>query len=830
MTVDKQRMAQGPPRARRVPWSPRAWNQALLVAGGIPVQVVPWLLLILLARVGLRSAGDWNASRWLAAILGTAVAALVLIPLLTRVQSHRLRSAGVNVPRQPQRPDWLSPGGVVAALRSQSAWRQVAYHLLAGPLIACAAIIAVGVWVTSAVFGLIYAYAWALPTASAFHRDAYGSTAPPFGPLLTLAGLAGLLAAPWLTSLVAALDARAGRALLGPSRAEELEHRVAQLTQTRAGVVDAADAERRRLERDLHDGTQQRLVSLAMNLGMARAQEGSAEQANQAIAEAHEEAKAALAELRDLIRGLHPAVLEDRGLDAALSGIIARTPIPCPADRGPAAAPGAGDRGGRLLRGIRGALQHRQARPGQRGRGVRPAVRRPAARDRHRRRGGRRRPLPRHRPGRPGQARRLRRRHLRNRQPARRANPPHGGPAMQQITASETVPGRPAAPRGRWIWYVSGVATILAGTLLIALATSKAGNPSGPAFQQTALPTRTVTLPGTVTSLNVSSYGAPIEVTSAAVSEVTVVETISFGGPGGPPIVRARVNHGTLTLAAPSCQNSGCQVGFAVTVPAGVTMSASSEGGTVSVSGAAAANIDSGGGDVDATGIGGGLTVTSENGGITVVGAGSASLDSGGGAVAVSGVHGPLTVTSENGEIDAHDIGSGVLDSGGGPVSANAVLGTLTVTSENGSINVDGAQGANLNSGGGEVVARSIDGPLSATTDNGSLQVGGLTGPLTADTGGGPLTASGITSVTARVSTDNGSAWLGFAKAPQSVQVTTGGGAAVLVLPGGPYTVSAESAGGPELVSVPVSPGASSIIAVSTGGGELQVEPPAAGS
>src|SRR5207253_2786600 len=81
--------------------------------------------------------------------------------------------------------------------------------------------------------------------------------------------------------------------------------------------VDAADAERRRLERDLHDGTQQRLVSLAMNLGMARVQATTADDARLAIAEAHEEAKAALSELRDLIRGLHPAVLEDRGLDAA---------------------------------------------------------------------------------------------------------------------------------------------------------------------------------------------------------------------------------------------------------------------------------------------------------------------------------------------------------------------------------------------------------------------------------------------------------------------------------------------------------------------------------
>src|SRR5581483_11306800 len=76
------------------------------------------------------------------------------------------------------------------------------------------------------------------------------------------------------------------------------------------------------------DGTQQRLVSLAMNLGMARAQTTTAEEAREAIAEAHEEAKAALTELRHLVRGLHPAVLEDRGLDAALSGVAARMRIP----------------------------------------------------------------------------------------------------------------------------------------------------------------------------------------------------------------------------------------------------------------------------------------------------------------------------------------------------------------------------------------------------------------------------------------------------------------------------------------------------------------------
>jgi signal transduction histidine kinase len=268
-----------------------------------------------------------------------AAVALLLVPVLTWIQRHRLRvTAGIDIPPQPRRPDWLSRDGITETLRSQAYWRQAGYHFLAGPALAAAAIASIGVWVAGVLYAIEYLYAWGLSPDSALRRGS--GLAPSSSPLplvfgavpldvaLTVAGVAGLLAAPWLTAAVASLDARVSSALLGPSRAEELQHRVEHLTETRAGVVDAADAERRRLERDLHDGTQQRLVSLAMNLGMARAQASSAEQAQQAIAEAHEEAKAALAELRDLIRGLHPAVLEDRGLDAALSGVAARMPIP----------------------------------------------------------------------------------------------------------------------------------------------------------------------------------------------------------------------------------------------------------------------------------------------------------------------------------------------------------------------------------------------------------------------------------------------------------------------------------------------------------------------
>jgi signal transduction histidine kinase len=335
-TVIPQRAAPATRRYRRVPWSPRAWGQALYLAGGIPAQLLA--LVIPLAIVRWTTRWDfWIWPTWPVWLAGLA-AVFLLIPVFTGIHRNRLRvTAGVEIPRQPARPDWLTLDGIVATLRSEATWRQLGYHLVAGPALAAAAVVAIGLWLAGVMYALVYLYGWGLSPDSMIRR-ATGLTnnnplpavfgAVPADVLLTVAGVAGLLAAPWVSAGVASLDARVALTLLGPSRAEELEHRVEHLTQTRAGVVDAADAERRRLERDLHDGTQQRLVSLAMNLGMARASAATAEDARVAIAEAHEEAKAALAELRDLIRGLHPAVLEDRGLDAALSGVCARMPIP----------------------------------------------------------------------------------------------------------------------------------------------------------------------------------------------------------------------------------------------------------------------------------------------------------------------------------------------------------------------------------------------------------------------------------------------------------------------------------------------------------------------
>jgi signal transduction histidine kinase len=118
-----------------------------------------------------------------------------------------------------------------------------------------------------------------------------------------------------------AVCSRRTAATSSPSGSGELEY-------SRRRVVDSAEAERRRIERDLHDGAQQRLVALAMTLGRAKARLAEDDDARRLVDEAHAEAKLAITELRDLTRGLHPPVLSDRGLDAALSALAARSPVP----------------------------------------------------------------------------------------------------------------------------------------------------------------------------------------------------------------------------------------------------------------------------------------------------------------------------------------------------------------------------------------------------------------------------------------------------------------------------------------------------------------------
>jgi signal transduction histidine kinase len=146
---------------------------------------------------------------------------------------------------------------------------------------------------------------------------------------IAIVGIVVLPVGIFVLPVVAALHVMLAKALLGPNTTHQLAQHTEHLQASRARGVDAAEAERRRIERDLHDGAQQRLVAVAMSLGRAKQKmDADPDAARLLMDEAHADAKLAVSELRDLARGIYPAVLGDRGLDAALSSLAAKCPIP----------------------------------------------------------------------------------------------------------------------------------------------------------------------------------------------------------------------------------------------------------------------------------------------------------------------------------------------------------------------------------------------------------------------------------------------------------------------------------------------------------------------
>jgi signal transduction histidine kinase len=183
----------------------------------------------------------------------------------------------------------------------------------------------------SAVFFLIYPWLWSITPPGAFNAD-FGffdvrSQASAFFPMPV--GLV-VFVIWWLTGRrVMAYRARIDQALLAPTESAALKVRVQQLAESRADAVDTQAAELRRIERDLHDGAQARLVALGMNLGMAEGMLTSdPESARELLVEARTSASAAMAELRSLVRGIHPPVLADRGLDGAVRALALASTMP----------------------------------------------------------------------------------------------------------------------------------------------------------------------------------------------------------------------------------------------------------------------------------------------------------------------------------------------------------------------------------------------------------------------------------------------------------------------------------------------------------------------
>ena len=213
--------------------------------------------------------------------------------------------------------------------KTASRWKELGYALLHFPLAVITTTIASTLWASGVVLLGLPLFVGRFASGSA--QLGFLEVGP--GPGVALLSLLGLVVlavvAPWATTWLAELDRAVGRLLLGRSERVEFEERVSELQTSRAAAVDSAEAERRRIERDLHDGAQQRLIAVAMDLGVARqAMETDPGRAKELVSEAHDEVKAALKELRDLVRGIHPVILEDRGLDAALSAVVARAGVP----------------------------------------------------------------------------------------------------------------------------------------------------------------------------------------------------------------------------------------------------------------------------------------------------------------------------------------------------------------------------------------------------------------------------------------------------------------------------------------------------------------------
>jgi signal transduction histidine kinase len=263
--------------------------------------------------------------------LPVLIVAIYVSRVFGAIERFRFRmTLGVDIvpPQWPRRGESSLPRFLWRQIANVATWRQIGYCFVLFPVGIFTFFATAVTWAGPIALALLPTYNHALPNGGArvFGVRIHGGF---FEFLTSLLGLALLLAIPYVIRGLSTMDAALGRALLGRFSTRELSERVGVLEQSRRRVVNAADAERRRIERDLHDGAQQRLVSLAMTLGRAKSRYvQDPTTVGPLIDEAHREAKQAIVELRNLTRGIHPPVLTDRGLDAALSALAARCPIP----------------------------------------------------------------------------------------------------------------------------------------------------------------------------------------------------------------------------------------------------------------------------------------------------------------------------------------------------------------------------------------------------------------------------------------------------------------------------------------------------------------------
>jgi len=310
-----------PARFLRVAARPQTWLNLAYLLAAFPTGLAYFVVLVVGVALGVSLAvvvvglvilaATLTAWRWMAAI-ERALARALLGVAIARPADRR------GLPRMERLTRWL---------RDPVTWKSLVFVALKFPL----GLVSFLLVVTTGFFALVLTFAPLVVLVTPVTLFGWIVEDPLPALPLTVIGIVACLLLLHLYNGVAWLWALFARVMLGPSTVQ-LRERVDDLRDARARIIAAADAERRRIERDLHDGAQQRLVALSLTLGLAESRLAAggagAESAAPLIAQAREEASLAVQELRELASGIHPALLSDRGLGPALEALAARAPVP----------------------------------------------------------------------------------------------------------------------------------------------------------------------------------------------------------------------------------------------------------------------------------------------------------------------------------------------------------------------------------------------------------------------------------------------------------------------------------------------------------------------
>jgi len=301
------------------------WRELLYLLAGFALSIVVFVALVTLFSVGVSLLITLVG---IPILLATAYVNRFFADLERRRAGFLLRERIVGRYRDASGAGFWHRVKVVAT--DPQTWKDYGWLLLLTAIGFGFGLAAIVLWSTALTLVSLPIWWWIPPKGTAMQiNDTWSvdrwSRAVP----LAAGGLALAIASAWICAALARGQAFLARFLLEPG----LQERVDELERTRAGAVVVQADELERIERDLHDGAQARLVSVAIDLGLAREKiEGDPAAAATLVESAHREATTAIAELRELVRGIHPAVLTDRGLDAAVSALAAASPIPVSLD------------------------------------------------------------------------------------------------------------------------------------------------------------------------------------------------------------------------------------------------------------------------------------------------------------------------------------------------------------------------------------------------------------------------------------------------------------------------------------------------------------------